>query len=548
MLQRLSIRNYALIRELELDFRSGLTIITGETGAGKSILLGAIGLLLGGRAEGQFREKCILEAEFELNHSGLKQFFQDNDLDYDTQCILRRELGTAGKTRAFINDTPVNLQQMRSLGNLLVDIHSQHDTLLLHQSGFRLKLIDGPSGALRILPEYQSAFLKYRETARQLKALQEQELRIRQEKDYLEFQVQELDEAALQENELPGLEDEFKALTHAGEIRVALGQALQTADAENEGITALIQRCTHQVKQAQRYSTSLDSLVERLQAWNVEWKDLLFEMEAALQKVEVNPNRLLHVEQRIDLINRLLQKHRCADEQALLRLRDELKSRLTDAGSLEVRIAELEAQMQLELNQAIHLAKQLSKLRRSESAAIAERVMKLLHRMGMPRAELSFEWSDKALSEDGIDDLQLLFSANPGQPPQEIGKVASGGELSRLMLSLKKVMASSVALPTIIFDEIDTGISGAVAESMGEVLQQMGKELQVISITHLPQIASKGNDHLKVYKSGREGTTETLIQRLSANERIDEIAAMLSGKKLSEAARNNAKALLQIKE
>ena len=548
MLQRLSIRNYALIRELELDFRSGLTIITGETGAGKSILLGAIGLLLGGRADGQFKDKCVLEAEFQLENASIKSFFTENDLDYDKHCILRREIGPAGKSRAFINDTPVSLQQMRTLGSLLVDIHSQHDTLLLHNSGFRLKLIDGPSGALKKLPDYQTAFKTWRQTEKDLIALQDQELKLRQEKDYLQFQVNELDEAALKGAELPDLEVEFQNLSHAEEIREALSAAAQTADAEGEGITALIQRFNQQIKQAQRYSQGLHALAERIQSWNVEWKDILFELEDAQRKVEVNPGRLEQVEYRIDLLNRLLQKHRCNDEAALIQLRDALRQRLMEADSLEEKIAALEAKARQERGEVEAKATALSEMRRKASDAIATEVMKLLHRMGMTKAEVAFRWETKAPAEDGIDDLQLLFSANAGQPAQEIGKVASGGELSRLMLALKKVMASSVALPTIIFDEIDTGISGAVAESMGEVLQQMGKELQVISITHLPQIASKGNDHLKVYKAGNEGSTETRILRLTPNDRIDEIAAMLSGKQLSEAARNNAKALLQIKE
>lgn len=548
MLQSLSIRNYALIRELELDFRSGLTIITGETGAGKSILLGAIGLLLGGRAEGQFKDKCILEAEFQLENAAIKAFFTENDLDYDKHCILRREMGPAGKSRAFINDTPVSLQQMRTLGSLLVDIHSQHDTLLLHNSGFRLKLIDGPSGALKKLPDYLAAYKAWKQTEKDLVALQDQDLKLRQEKDYLQFQVNELDEAALQGAELPDLEAEFQNLSHAEEIREALGAAAQTADAEGEGITALIQRFLQQIKQAQRYSQSLNTLAERIQSWNVEWKDILFELEDALRKVDVNPGRLEQVEYRIDLLNRLLQKHRCSNEAELIQLRDALRQRLMEADSLEEKIEALAEKAKQERLAVEEKAAALSVMRRKSSDGIAAEVMKLLHRMGMPKAELAFRWETKAPAEDGIDDLQLLFSANPGQSPQEIGKVASGGELSRLMLALKKVMASSVALPTIIFDEIDTGISGAVAESMGEVLQQMGKELQVISITHLPQIASKGNDHLKVYKAGNEGSTETRILRLTPNDRIDEIAAMLSGKQLSEAARNNAKALLQIKE
>ncbi len=553
MLQKLSVRNFALIRELDLDFKKGFTIITGETGAGKSILLGAIHLILGDRAETSVLRdkdaKCIIEAKFNIKGYDLKSFFMENDLDEESECIIRREISPVGKSRSFINDTPVNLQQLKTLGASLIDIHSQHDTLLLNNAGFRIQLIDGPAGCTQLRNQYAEVFQRWKKKDQLLRQLIEQEARIAQEKDYLSFQLNELLEANLNQGELQNAESDFQTLSHASEIRVHLEHAIQITEAESDGILVLLNKLNQSLKQAARYNSGAEQLLNRSQSILLEFRDLAFELNRENDRCESDPQKLEELSKRIDTINRLIQKHRVSSDIELIELQNQIEIRLTEADNLTSKIEEQQASVDAEMEQMKLLASELHAKRISISGNLESRLIELLSALGMPSSTIKIDVIEKEQFDiNGKNDIRILFSANKGSVPAEISKVASGGELSRLMLCLKKIMASSVALPTIIFDEIDTGVSGAIADGMGEMLHEMGRDMQVISITHLPQIASKGSDHLKVQKSGDENSTETRISRLSKEQRIDEIAGMLSGKKLSEAARSNAKALLKIKD
>ena len=553
MLLKLSVRNFALIRELDLDFKKGFTIITGETGAGKSILLGAIHLILGDRAETSILRdkdsKCIIEAKFNIKGYDLKSFFQESDLDEEPDCIIRREISPVGKSRSFINDTPVNLQQLKTLGAALIDIHSQHDTLLLNNAAFRIQLIDGPAGCIQLRNQYSEVFQRWKKKEQLLRQLIEQETRIAQEKDYLSFQLSELLEANLQAGELSLAEENFLTLSHASEIRIHLEQAIQLAEAESDGMLNLINKFNQSLKSAARFNAGAEQLYNRAQSLQLEFKDLVFEVNRENDKCESDPQKLEELIKRIDTINRLIQKHRLTSDDELLNLQGQLETRLSEAENLTSKIEAQQAEVDAELMQLKQLADELNKKRNSIAESLERELIQLLGALGMPSSIVKIDVLEKDQFDiNGKNDIRILFSANKGSAPAEISKVASGGELSRLMLCLKKIMASSVALPTIIFDEIDTGVSGAIADGMGEMLHEMGKDMQVISITHLPQIASKGSDHLKVQKSGDDNSTETKITRLTKEQRIDEIAGMLSGKKLSDAARSNAKALLKIKD
>ncbi|MFM2285196.1 MAG: hypothetical protein RLZZ543_693 [Bacteroidota bacterium] len=549
MLQRLSIRNYALITELSIDLRPGLTIITGETGAGKSILLGALAMLLGERADPSVlrdaTQKCVVEAHINISKYQLSDFFQHNDLDEEASCIIRREINPAGKSRAFINDTPVNLNQLKELGARLIDIHSQHDTLLLNSSAFQLQLLDAPAGNAALLQKYRELFANWKRKKKEVEDLKAAEAQLRAEQDFLQFQFDELESARIQANELQIIEDEFSALSHAEDIRLHFSTAIAQLENEERGIVTSLKQVQQAFQQAAKYSSSAASLLERIQSVSIELKDILAETEHQSEQLDANPQRLEELRSRLDLINHLLNKHRCQTSDALMDLQQQFQERLDKAASVGTDLERLEIELSEEHKELIKHAKAISAKRAEVIPGIVKESTRLLTRLGMPKTQLIIELGEKEQPElNGMDKVKVLFSANAGSTPQELSKVASGGELSRFMLSLKKIIAGSVALPTIIFDEIDTGVSGAVADSMGEILKEMGSELQVLAITHLPQIASKGNDHLKVIKSSNAKETSSQLIRLNESERIDEIAAMLSGKELSEAAISNARSLL----
>ncbi len=551
MLQRLSIRNYALIQELSIELRPGFTIITGETGAGKSILLGALALLLGERADPTVlrdsSKKCVVEALLLVDQYNLSDFFKSNDLDEESICIIRREINPAGKSRAFINDTPVNLNQLRELGARLIDIHSQHDTLLLNSSSFQLQLVDAPAGNASILNQYREIFSSWKKKKKELDDLRSEEARMQSEQDFLQFQFDELENAQLRPNEFQQIEDEYSALSHAEEIKIQLAAASLALDDENHGVVTGLRQVLLSLQQAAKYSPNIQVLHERVQSVMIEVRDILSETDHLADHHEADPKRLDELRLRLDQLNHLLNKHRCSNSDELIELQQQFEQRLNQTAGLGEDIIRLQKELDQLYNEVLQLAETISSNRKSVIPIIVQESTHLLSRLGMPKTQLHIELSKRELpDQNGIDKVNVLFSANAGSSMQELSKVASGGELSRLMLSLKKIIAGSVSLPTIVFDEIDTGVSGAVADSMGEILKEMGTELQVIAITHLPQIASKGDDHLKVIKSTSGKETTSQIIRLNETERIDEIAGMLSGKELSDAAISNARSLLGI--
>jgi DNA repair protein RecN (Recombination protein N) len=549
MLQRLSIQNYALIQELSIDLRSGLTIITGETGAGKSILLGALGLLLGDRADPSVlrdaSKKCIVEAQLNIEKYKLNDFFKSHDLDMEPICILRREINPAGKSRAFINDTPVNLNQLKEIGSRLIDIHSQHDTLLLNSSVFQLQLLDGPASNASLLQIYRELFALWKKKKKELEDLRLEEIKLRSELDFLQFQFDELEHAAIRPNEFVELEAEFSILSHAEEIKIQLTQALQLLDGENQSINAGLKQAIQSFQQAARYSNNLSSIQERIQSIHIELRDVIDETEQLAEKLDADPKRLEIIRTRLDLLNHLLNKHRVSTSDELVVLKQQFEERINQATSVGQDLERLDKELDGIYLELIQKAESLSSSRNSVIPKLVKESTLFLNRLGMPKTTLSIELNRREQPDyNGLDKVTVLFSANAGSSPQELSKVASGGELSRLMLSLKKILAGSVSLPTIIFDEIDTGVSGAVADSMGDILKEMGEEMQVLAITHLPQIASKGNDHLKVIKLTVGKETSSQLIRLQEKERIEEIASMLSGKELSDAAISNARSLL----
>ncbi|MEX1190062.1 MAG: DNA repair protein RecN [Bacteroidia bacterium] len=549
MLQRLTIRNYALIEELDIEFREGLSIITGETGSGKSILLGALGLLLGERADSSVlrdqKQKCILEARFDINQYQLESFFTANDLDFDSICILRRELTPQGKSRAFVNDTPVNLSQLKELGSHLVDIHSQHDSLQLKESAFLIQLLDGSAGLNQLTTLYKECFHSWKSIRRRRDELIEEERRLLQEEDFLKFQFNELQILDLKDGEEQSVEAELNSLQHAEDIREQLSLIEEVLDRDDQGVLQELRKSIQAAQSISAYSQVAVEVSERLQSVLIELKDILQTASEAASDSEIDPQKLHVLELRWDKLNHVLQKHRVSSTAELIELRDQLDERLQRSSRVSSETEDLDKQTNLLYDELNNLGQQLHEERLKIAPKLEKVCLHLLNQLGMPKAQVSFQIVKKDSPDVlGYDNVKFLFSANAGQAIQELSKVASGGEFSRLMLSLKKVLASTKALPTIIFDEIDTGVSGAIAEKMGDVFEEMGKDMQVMVITHLPQIAGKGRDHFKVVKQEEGKKTISKIVRLGDDERIAEVAAMLSGKELTEAALSHAKSLL----
>jgi DNA repair protein RecN (Recombination protein N) len=550
MLQKLYISNFALIQEVNLDFQKGLTIITGETGAGKSILLGAMHLLLGDRADATMvkdnSKKCIIEAVWNIQQYNLQAFFADNDLDYDAVCIIRREISGANKSRAFINDTPANLQQLKELSSKLIDIHSQHDTLLIHNQQFLLQLLDAPANNTSHLKEFSKKFNSWRKTQKERIALELQEKKFADEEDFLKFQFEELELANITEKEFENIENEMDILSNIEEIKESYLSSINLLEQE-EGLLAQLKYFQQLLSNVSKFDATAEDLKNRVQILDIEIKDILNDIKIKSDRIEPDPSKLENLTLRFNQLNHLLHKHRLSNAHELLLLKNSIQDKLRDTNDLSDKIIELAKKEELLFNEVKEIAVKLSENRKKVLPELEQKSVELLRKLGIPDARIKIELTTKEnFDATGGDFAKLFFSANKGNELKEINKVGSGGELSRLMLSLKKIIAGSVALPTIVFDEIDTGISGAVADSMGEILKEMGTEMQVIAITHLPQIASKGDDHFKVLKSSIGQTTTTSIQQLSRTERINEIAAMLSGKALSEAAISNAKSLLGV--
>ena len=552
MLTSLAVKNYALIDELQLQFGKKLNIITGETGAGKSILLGALGLLLGQRADSNSlldkTKKCIVEGEFDSKNKFIDEFFSSNELDPESRIIIRREISKEGKSRAFINDTPVSISQLKELGNLLVDIHSQHETLLLNKSGFQLSVVDSFAGIDTELTDYQQKFSDYKKLLIQLNELKADEAKSKSEQDYITFQFNELEEAALETGETKEkLDEELKTLSHSEEIRVGLSKLDEVISGGETDLLTSISSAVQIVQQLSKYNSKLEVVAERLKSVQIELKDISQESTSISDEVQLDPQRLEIVNDRLNILNRLEQKHRVNSTQELIALKNDFEKKLENINSMDERIEGLEKEKEKLFATLLMKADKISASRAKVIPGIETKVKKMLSELGMPNAILKIEQESLANNElnlTGKDSIRFLFSANKGVAYSEISKVASGGELSRLMLCLKAIVAKLIDLPTVVFDEIDTGVSGETAYKIGNVMNDLSSSLQLLAITHLPQIASRGDVHFFVYKEVIGKRTFTKVSRLSAEERIVEVARMLSGDKPTAIAMQNAKELL----
>ncbi len=549
MLTHLHIENYTLIQALDLSFTKGLTVITGETGAGKSILLGALSLVLGARMDKQViyhkDKKCVIEAQFDISKYDVKSFFEYHDLDYDDHLIIRREIVPSGKSRAFINDTPVNLQQMKTLGEMLVDIHSQHKTLTLNQSNTQLTIVDQIAQQKTALKSYQALFHQYKKAKEKLYQLKEAEKQAKLEENYLQFLYDELMESRLEEIEEQDLEEELQLLTHAENISNTMQQSLHTLSEDEQNILDQLQWIQNDIQKQSTYHKDIKTLSDRLESLTIELKDIVGEIENITGNVVYDAERIEILNEKMDLIFRLQQKHQVNSVEELLEKKESLEKKLNNITSLDHDIKTLSSEVE-DIYQTLQTkAKELSNNRKEIVPVITSNVLAHLKLLGMPESSFTINIEQKPdITIDGIDDISFLFSANKGSDLQPIQKIASGGELSRFMLSIKSVTAQSVLLPTIIFDEIDSGVSGDIAGKTGNILKKMAKNMQVIAITHLPQIAAKSNDHLFVYKNIIDNQTFSHIKRLSNKEKINEVAKMLSDNKVTSAAIKNAEALI----
>lgn len=550
MLKSLSIKNYALIDSLNIGFGSDLNILTGETGAGKSILLGAIGLIIGQRADLSVlrdkSEKCTAEGAFEIKNYGLQGFFDENELDYEAVTILRREITPLGKSRAFINDTPVNVKVLHDLGLKLIDIHSQHQSLELNEKHFQLRLVDLVAGNEVLLKQYGEVFRKYLSLQEKLNSTISLSVQSKKDLDYFEFQFKQLAEAKLIENEQEMLEIQLEKLTHAEEIKTVFGQAYQVLSEEERSVLAVLKEHLNNLGKLRQVLPESKQIYARLESVYVELKDIAAESAVIADKTENDPEKIDRVNQRLDLIYTLQQKHRVSTVGELLQIQTELNAKIDQIGSYGIEIEQIQKDIQEQKTVLIQLAEDMGKRRSSVSKAIESKVVEVLQNLGIPNAafKLRFEKLND-FSPTGLDEVNFMFSANKSQELQEIAKVASGGEMSRLMLAVKTLITDTKSLPTIIFDEIDTGVSGEIAVKMGLILAQMAKTVQVLNITHLPQIAAKGKHHYKVFKFDQGNQTFTSIKKLNEQERVEEIAQMLSGENYSEIAVAAAKELLR---
>ena len=552
MLKRLYIKNFALIDELDIELHPGFSVITGETGAGKSIILGAIGLLLGQRADSktlkQGAERCIIEAHFDLSRYDLEPFFNENDIDYDAEdTIIRRELTAAGKSRAFINDTPVALSMLKELGDQLMDVHSQHQNLLLNKQDFQLSVIDILAKDQAQLADYQEIYSKLQETSRQLQQLKEDIARNSQQQDFLQFQYEELENARLTEGEQEELEQQQDLLSHAEDIKSALYEANQALDDEQQGVVQQVRRAMNAISSISKVMPQSSELEERLQSCHIELKDISEEVSRLLEETDFDPSELDSINNRLDRLYELEKKYHAESVEELVAQRDTLKQQLQNIENSDEAVAELEAKCQQLKTKCQQQADALTKLRQKAGKEIEKQMQQRLVPLGMPNIRFEVSIAKGELTKNGQDSVNFLFSANTSTPLQPIAQVASGGEIARVMLSLKAMISGAVKLPTIIFDEIDTGVSGKIAEKMGSIMQEMGSyERQVISITHLPQIAALGSHHYRVSKEETKQGTTSRMEELTSDERINEIAQMLSGSTITTAAVENARQLLKM--
>lgn len=550
MLSKLQIKNYALIDALDINFDDKLNIITGETGAGKSIIMGALGLILGNRAESKhfFDEsrKCIIEGHFYIKDYNLQDLFNSLDLDYEDTSLIRRELHADGKSRAFVNDTPVTLQTLKVLGEKLIDIHSQHATLQINTESFQLLVLDTVSQNQSVLADYKKKYQEYKRTVAELKQLEEDLAKAQSESDYQQFVFNELEQANLQDQEQEGLEAEQSQLENAEEIKRHFHAASSELQDGEINVLDSLKQALSSLQNGARYLPSSESLVDRLQSSLIELKDLSAEVEQVAEGISMDEERLSIVNERLSILYDLQKKHRVTTVKELLELKQDLENKLQATDSQGEQIEVLKVKIEKLHQEIAHLADQLTKNRSKATKIVEKEVQEVLSRVGMPHAQLNVELNKLSdFKSTGQDEVSFLFSANKGQALQPIHRVASGGELSRVMLAIKSLVAKTSALPTIIFDEIDTGISGEVALRVGELMEELAENMQVISITHLPQIASQGNSHFKVYKEDKGNKTKSNIVLMNEEERVLEIAQMLSGANPEDTAIQHAKEMLK---
>lgn len=552
MLKSLFIQNYVLIDSLDIEFANGFSVITGETGAGKSIILGALSLVLGQRADGKSIKKeadrCVIEATFDISLYQLEPFFIANDLEYDARhCILRRELYASGKSRAFVNDSPVGLNVLRSLGTRLIDIHSQHQNLMLGDSRFQLDVVDVLADNEIPLILYRKEFSRYQSLKRDLKELTEKSRQNRQEEDYIRFQLEQLHEARLTDGEQEMLEQEQETLTHAEEIKGALYKITELLSGDEQGGLLQIKEALQTATSLERFYPQAKEMAERLRSAYIDLNDLSSDADSQKEDVEFNPERMVFVEERLNLIYTLQQKHHLNSVAELIALQEKYTAQLQEIDSYDIQIEALQQQVDATFKELMQQASVLSEQRKIASLGLARQLVEMIAPLGMPNTRFSVDFKTKSSPDaDGIDEICFLFSANKSGDLQPVANTASGGEISRLMLCLKAMIAGATALPAIIFDEVDTGVSGDIANKMGDIMHELGTKMQVMAITHLPQIASKGNAHYYVFKKEENDRTITQIKQMDTEERVIEIARMLSGAALTEASMANARDLLGV--
>lgn len=554
MLKTLYIKNYALIDELKVEFDRGLSVVTGETGAGKSIILGALSLILGQRAENKFikegASKCTIEGVFDISAYNLRPLFEANDMIYDgDECIIRREIWSSGKSRAFVNDSPVYLNHLKTLGANLIDIHSQHENLSLNDNLFQLTLIDSIAKTSSVKEKYIDYYNSYKKVEKELHQLHELVKKNKEEEDYLRFQYDSLSDAHLVAEEQEELEAELETITHSEEIKSGLYNLTNLLSGEEQSVEDRLRMALDAAKSLQKFLLSSQELVDRIESAYIDMKDVRQEAERLFEDVEFNPERQQIIEDRLSLIYGLQQKHSVSTVQELIDIHTEIGAQLQNIESMDERIEELEKEYSAKKEIVLKEATLLSNLRKSAVAAIEKNIVEQLNYLGMSNARFEIKFADKKqLDDTGMDNINFMFSANKNTQLQPISQIASGGEISRLMLTLKSLVAGATALATIIFDEVDTGTSGEIADKMGLIMHKLSSNMQVIAITHLPQIATKGDAHFYVYKEDTNESTITTVKKLSREERIEEVARMLSGAETTVQALENAKVMLKAYE
>ena len=554
MLKHLYIKNFTLIDQLDIAFHSGFSVITGETGAGKSIILGAIGLLLGNRADSkqikQGEKKCTIEAHFDLSHYGFESFFEDNDIDFEPEdTIIRRELTASGKSRAFINDTPVSLQMMRILGEQLIDIHSQHQNLLLQKDDFQLNVVDIIAQDSTALSAYHSSYQHYKESLQRLSDLKEQIAKAQENEEFMRFQFNELESAGLVEGRQQELEQESETLSHSEDIKTAYYEADHLLNDDDNGIIYKLGESLDSLSNIENVYIKAKDVVQRLSSVHIELKDIASEVGSEVENIEFDPSRLDSINQQLDQLNTLEQKYHVSTEEELIEIRDNIAEQLQSIDNSDEELESLTKKVDEELKLCTEKAAKLTELRLKAGKIVEKEMSQRLIPLGIPNVRFKVDITSKPLSMDGADKVQFLFSANTSTAMEPVAQVASGGEIARVMLSLKAMISGTVKLPTIIFDEIDTGVSGKIAQKMALIMQEMGNNnRQVISITHLPQIAALGSSHYKVEKEETAEGTRSHMRELNQEERVSEIAQMLSGADISDAALQNARELLNLNQ